>query len=546
VTLLNISSLLGGLAIFLYGMAQSRDSLQLVAGSRLRSAIATFTENRILGVTTGIVVTILLNSSSATTVMLVNFVSTGLMSLSQAMAVTLGASVGTTVTVQIISFKLSHYALLLVAIGFAVMYGSSRRRARYSGQLILSFGFIFYGMQLMGDATAPLKEAAAFRQMLSYLGEQPWAGFLGAAIFTGIVQASAATIGLLISLAIGGTMTIDVALPMVLGANVGTAVTALLAGLGSNPDGKRVAIAHMAYKAIAAGLCMTLLPWFRELTIWSSSDIIRQIANSHTIFNVSAALLFLPFTRIAAKAIEKYYHPEEEELAFAPKYLERRALETPVLAFGHVTREFMRMADIVNEMFKASRTAFEVGDPDQIAGIEAEDDKVDILNREIKLYLARLTQRDLTPDEADHEMELVGLANELENAGDIVNKNILALAKKFSHGGLSFSESGWEEIRDLHGKVAENFDLALVAFSTGNEELARKVVRHFENFERLESELRQAHMRRLHQAVPETFETSAIHMDLITYFVRVNAHVACIAKSVLRNRSRKDLLASEG
>ena len=214
-----------------------------------RTVIATITENRILGLATGIVVTILLNSSSATTVMLVNFVSTSLMSLSQAMAVTLGASIGTTVTVQIISFKVSHYALLLVAIGVAMMYGSSRRQARYMGQLVLSFGFIFYGMQLMGDATAPLKDAAAFKQMLDYLGQQPWAGFLGAALFTGIVQASAATIGLLISLAIGGTMTVDVALPMVLGANVGTAVTALLAGLGSNPEGKRVAIAHMAYRS---------------------------------------------------------------------------------------------------------------------------------------------------------------------------------------------------------------------------------------------------------------------------------------------------------
>lgn len=540
----DLISLVGGLAIFLYGMGLARDSLQLVAGARLRSIIATLTEHRLLGLVSGVALAVLLQSSNAATVMLVNFVSTGLMSLGQAMAVTLGAAVGSTVTVQVISFRVAAYGLVFVALGYLMMFTAKRRQLRYIGELVLSFGFIFFGMKLMGDSTSPLKDAGMFQEVLGYFARHPWAGFVAAAAFTGIVQASAATIGLVISLALGGSMTLDVALPMVLGANVGTSVTAILAGIGSPPEGKRVAIAQLIWKVTTAAGAMFLLGPLADAARFTADDVVRQIANAHTLFNLAAAVVAVPFVNLAAAALERFYQPERGQEIFGPKYLDTRALETPSLAFGQAMREFLRMADIVNDMFRDCYRVFEASDLDLLADIESRDDQVDILNREIKLYLARLTQRDLTSEQADHELELVTLSNYVENAGDTVTKNILPLAKKMISRGLLFSEDGWKEICDLHTKVSENFQLALAAFSTRDEGLARKVLRHATNFEHIEAELRQAHLERLHQAVPETFETSAIHMDLITYLVRVNQHVSQLAEAVLRDLTRRDAIAS--
>jgi phosphate:Na+ symporter len=542
---LDLTVLLGGLALFLYGMGLARESLQLAAGGRLRTIIAMVTENRILGLASGVVVTTLLQSSTATTVMLVNFTSTGLMSLGQALAVALGAGIGTTVTVQIISFKVSTYALLLVAAGFLPMFTAKRRQARYLGQLVLAFGFIFFGIDLMGQATAPLQDSVGFQSMLTYASRNPLVGLIAAALFTAVVQASAATIGLIISLAIGGSMTLDAAIPMVLGANVGTAITAILAGLGAPPDGKRIAVGYLIYKLLAAGLFLLFMGLFTEASSRTSDDLARQIANAHTIFNVVSAFVFLPLTGLGAIALTRFYRPPEPVEAFKPKYLDRRALDTPPLAFSHATREFMRMCDTVNEMLRDSIQVIERDDLDLAAEIEARDDKVDILNREIKLYLSRLSQSNLTPEQADQELELIMLSQEIENAGDIINKNILSLARKKASRGLLFSDEGWSELRDLHAKVCENFDLSLAAFSRNEEELARKVLRHRESMERLESDLRQAHIDRLHQAIPETFETSAIHMDLISYLVRVNGCVSRLAESVIRSQSRREALSQE-
>ena len=516
-----------------------------MAGARLRQIIATFTENRLLGIFSGTAVTVFLQSSTATTVMLVAFISTGLMSLAQAMSVTLGAGIGTSVTVQILSFKVSHLSLLAVAVGFAIRFVAKRRRVRYTGQLILAFGFIFFGMKLMGDATMPLKQASVFQEVIGYLGHNPLVAVLVGAAFTGVVQASAATIGLLISLSLSGSITLAVALPMMIGANVGTGLTSILIGVGASAEGKRVVAANLVYKLIAAIIALLLLHPFMVLTRWTSADLAHQIANAHTIFNLAAALVFLPFTNLAARTLERLYHPAPPGEVFRPRYLDRRALDTPALAFAHATREFLRAADIASDMLKDTITVFEKTDVDLLAAIESRDDRIDILNNEIKLYLAQLTQRDLAPEQAEQELELITLSNYIENAGDVITKNILPLAQKMISRGLLFSDEGWKEIRDLHQKVCENFDLAMAAYSTRDETLARKVLRHRNNFERIEAELRQAHLERLHQAVPETYETSAIHMDLITYLDRVNQHVCQLAASVIRDLERRAALATE-
>ncbi len=541
-TFLDLTITLGGLAIFLHGLGLARDGLQKLAGEKLRTIVGAVTKSRVLGLLSGAGVTAIIQSSTATTVMLVGFAASGVLTLAQAMAVLLGADVGTTITVQLLSFRLSNYALLLAFIGFAIRFGTRKRQARYLGDSILGFGLLFYGLKLMSDGASPLTRGEAFGRAAEYFADNPILGVLAAASFTVLLQGSAPTIGLLLSLAhsasTGGAahpLTLEAALPMVLGANLGTTVTPVLASMGQKPEGKRVALSHVLFKVAGVGIFLPLLPLFQKLVEMTAHDLARQIANAHTLFNVILALLFLPFTGLAAGLITRFYKPPEQE-KFGPRYLDPAAIETPSLAFGLATREFLRMCDIVRDMLQDSMRAFAKNDLDLIEDIEARDDKVDILNREIRFYLARLAQENMTPEQAERQMTLITMTADIENAGDTINKNLLSMARKKAVAGLQFSADGQREIELFHGKVVENFDLAITAFSTGDEELARKVLRHRDYLITIETQLKQKHIGRLHQGLPETLDTSSIHLDVFSYLRRVNNLVSNLAESVMANK----------
>ncbi len=538
-TFLDFTVLLGGLAIFLHGLSLTREGLQILAGEKLRTILFALVNNRLLGLASGALVTVIIQSSTATTVMLVGFAASSLMTLPQAMAVVLGADIGTTVVVQILSFRIATYALMLVAAGFAVRFFSKKRRNKYVGQAILGFGLVFFGMKLMGDATAPLRSAPLFLDLLRYLASKPFAGLAGAALATVLMQGSAPTIGLVIAMAASGSMTLSAALPMVLGANVGTTVIPIIAAASAPAEGKRVAFAHAFCKLLGAGLFLPFLGPFEHLVDQTAASMPRQIANAHTLFNVFNALAFLPFVNAGAALVRRWYNPPEEKERFQPKYLDPRAIESPALAFGNAQREFLRMSDIVADMVKDCIRCFEENDLDLVAEIEARDDKVDILNREIRFYLAKLGQEAMTPEQAERQMDLISLSNEIENVGDLVNKNILALARKKISHGLAFSRDGWAEIKDFHAKVCENFNLALVAFSTGDEEIARKVLRHRVKLVEIEGELKEKHIARLNQGLRESLETSSMHLDVLAYLRRINAYVGDLAAAVAGQREQR-------
>jgi phosphate:Na+ symporter len=242
---------------------------------------------------------------------------------------------------------------------------------------------------------------------------------------------------------------------------------------------------------------------------------------------------------VGARLLDRYYRPVEEKPKFGPKYLDQSALGAPALAFANAQRVFLRMADIVDDMFKDSLTVLANNDLDLLSDIEAREDKVDILNREIRFYLARLALEDMTAEQAQRQMNLITLTADLENVGDIVNKNILAIAQKKVAHSLTFSEEGWKELEGFYGKVAENFDLALSAFATGDEELAHKVVRHKAKLVEIETELKQRHIERLHRGLRESLETSGMHLDLLGYLRRINGVVAHLADAVLQNNTQR-------
>jgi phosphate:Na+ symporter len=539
VTFLDLTALLGGIAIFLHGLGLAREGLQIVAGDKLRSILFALSSNRVVGLVSGALVTTIVQSSTAVTVMLVGFASSSLMTLPQAMAVVLGADIGTTITVQLIAFRLSAYALVIVALGFAVRFFAHRRRVRYTGEAVMGFGLLFFGMKLMADATLPLRGSDLFLILLARLAENPFAGLTVGAVATVLMQGSAPTIGLLIAMASSGSMSIAAALPLVLGANVGTTILPIMAAAGQPAAGKRVAFGHAVFKLLGVAAFLPLLGSFTRLAAASAPSVARQIANAHSIFNVVTALAFLPFVGLSARLVSRFYLPSREQERFGPRYLDPRAVESPALAFGNAQREFMRMADIVADMVKDCLRCYEENDLDLAGDIEGRDDKVDILNREIRFYLARLGQEAMTREQANRQMELISLSNDIENAGDLVNRNILRLARRKVSRGLAFSREGWAEIRDFHGKVCENFDLALVSFSTGDEEIARKVLRHRAKLIEIETELKEKHIARLNQGLRESLETSSMHLDLLAYLRGVNGYVSNLADAVVRRRERE-------
>ena len=539
-TSLDLIALLGGMSLFLYGMFLSRDGIQHFAGERLKTIITTLTSNRVKGLAVGGVLTVLLQSSTALTVMLVGLAHAGVVTLAQAMPILLGADLGTTLTVQLIAFKVDRYALLIVTAGFVVMLFGKKQRTTFLGTLVFGFGLIFFGMKLMVDAVEPLRSVESFGAAIRFLGTSPVVSLLLSMVFTAIIHSSAATIGLVISLALAGTMTLEVAVPMVFGANIGTCFTALLAGIGSGASGKRVALAHVFWKVLGVLVAYPLMAPFIALVRATSPDVARQVANAHTMFNVGLALVFLPFTGLATAFMGRFFRADEErDRPFGPIYLDPTGVQTPALAMSYVAREAVRAARIVEEMLRATLVAFTERDRDLVDEAIRMDDKVDVLDREIKFYLAKVSKATYTVQQSQRELELMSFSGDLESIGDIVSKTIMPDARKYLAKGLTFSAEGMAEIACFHARVMKSFDMALAAFETHDELLARQVIREKEDLAEKETRLKQAHLERLHAGLKESFETSSIHIEFLSNLRRINALAARVAYTVV-NRHDDD------
>ena len=291
--ILLITSLFGGLGMFLYGMEMMSDGMKVTAGNKMRTILEKLTSNRFLAVGVGAFVTMVIQSSSATTVMLVSFVNSGLLSFAQGLGVILGSNIGSTVTAQIVAFKITDYALVLIAIGAIMSLFSKKDTAKNIGFVILGFGLLFYGMKVMSDTMKPLRSNPTFNSILVSF-ENPFMGILAGAVFTALVQSSSATTGIVITLASGGSITLEAGIPLILGANIGTCVTALLAGLNASREAKRVAIAHVTFNVIGVAVFCFWIPTFADMVAQTSDNVPRQIANAHTIFNIIATVIFIP------------------------------------------------------------------------------------------------------------------------------------------------------------------------------------------------------------------------------------------------------------
>ncbi len=539
---------MGGLAIFLYGIALMAHGLQKSAGSRMKAILKTLTSSRLMGFLVGVLVTAVIQSSSATTVMLVGFVSAQLLSLSQTIAVILGAGIGTTITAQIIAFKITDFALPLIALGFVVKAFAKRTSSRNFGEAILGFGLLFFGMFIMAEAVSPLRSVDGFTRILSSL-ENPIIGLLVGTFFTAIVQSSMATLGILITLASQGLLSLNAGIPLIFGANIGTCVTAYLASLNASREAKRVAVAHAFFKIFGVALFIWWIPDFSKLVLWVSPGetaslagtaaaaqvLPRQLANVHTIFNVVVTLFFLPLAPLVGRIIELLVPdlPDSARRGFQTRFLDKGLVKTPVLALAQSSREISRMAEQVQEMLRDIIHCFTKDDARLLAEIKKKDDAVDFLERQITHYLTQLSQEALSEEQSEQEVTLLFVVHELEHIGDVIETNLCELVKKKMDGTLEFSEEGKRELIEYHQKVYDNYQVATIAFLTDNRELAEKALGEKHEIIQLERKYRRSHIDRLHGNIKLSRESSEIHIDVIDSLRRIGSHSANIARAAL-------------
>ncbi len=537
-------SLFGGVLLLLYGIKLLNDGLQNAAGSKIRSLLRSLTSNRLTAVGAGAFITGIIQSSSATSVMLVGFVSAGLMSFRQTLAVILGADIGATLTVQLIAFHFYDYAVLLVGTGLCFVLFSKKMIWKSLGQGVLGFGFVFFSLKIMTDAMTPLQGNGLFQQVFVALTDAPFVGIALSAGITALIHSSAATMGIALALAQSGLVPLHSAIYIILGANIGTCATAFIASLRSPAEARRVAWAHILFKVFGVVLLLPFLSPFEGLAARTAPDLSRQIANAHTLFNVFMAILFLPFTGFFSQLITKLVPEKPEEKKFGPMYLDDHVLGTPSLALGQATREVLRESDIVRDMLLDVVKAFQSDDQSHIAAIKDMDNLIDLLDRHIRLYIARLSSSRLTESQSRRAMAVTETARNLENIGDIVDRNIMPLAMKRINKGLAFSQEGMAEIVSFHGRIVENFDAAISAFASNDRDLSDRVLRNKEELGALERELVQAHLDRLRRGFRESIETSHIHLDLIGNLARINSLITHIIYPIAeekRGRGREDV-----
>ena len=485
-----IMGLFGGLALFLFGLDQLATGLQAAAGESMKTFLAKLTKNRVLGAITGAVVTAVLNSSSVTTVLVVGFISAGLMTLSQSIAVIMGANIGSTATAQIVAFNVTRYALMMIGFGFVMLFAGKRDKVRQWGSMIMGLGLVFYGMGVMGDSMAPLRSYEPFMDLMVKM-EVPILGILAGALFTGLVQSSAATMGIAIVMASGGLVTLPAGIALALGANIGTCVTALLAAIGRPREGQRAALAHVLFNIAGVLLWVGFIDQLAELAIRFSpgspelsgsaklaAEVPRQIANANTIFNIINTLLFLPFTGVFAKVVTRILpdKPVDEKIVIEPRYLDTALLSTPSLALNQVRMEIGHVGEVLEGMWSRLGEAFESRSRDTFDEVARMDDQIDILHAEIVGYLGEIRQREMTDHESRDFLGLMSASTYMESMGDVLETTLVGLGHKMLDKEVQVSENMNLALHGLGRTVGKAVDAAIRSVTEESEAAAQEVL----------------------------------------------------------------------
>ncbi len=531
-TLSMTMSLLGGLALFLYGMKLMGEGLEKAAGDRLKRLLESLTRNPLMGLLVGVVFTMIIQSSSATTVMVVGFVNAGLLDLMQATGVILGANIGTTVTAWIVAgFQATAFMPLILLIGVAMMMFLKKLKLQRIGQVVAGFGMLFVGMGMMSDAMKPLAESAEFARLMTAFSNPIMALLVGVAV-TAIIQSSSASVGILEMLAIQGLVPLETSLYIIMGTNIGTCVTAMLSAVGATRTAKRAALIHLMFNVLGT-LVVFILVSLLPVSTWIGhiNGPALQIAVAHTSFKVFEVLCFVLLRKWLVKLVMILVPGEDKQgEGKSLKFLDDRILSTPPIAVAQICKEIERMGDIAIANLTRAMDAFFNKDSSLINEVEQSEDVVNYLNHEITRYMVAAAQLDLPASDVEQLGEMFHVVNDLERIGDHA-ENMAEYANSRIEEEIPFSEDGIAELRDMLDKTVALFKLSMEAFHTRDQHLLPRVLVQEENIDDMEKTLQQSHVDRLTRGAC-TPRSGMIFSDMLSNLERVADHATNVAFSI--------------
>jgi phosphate:Na+ symporter len=550
-----IFQILGGLGLFLFGMKIMSEGLQKVAGKKMRWILTVVSNNRFIGCGAGILVTSIIQSSSATTVMLVSFVDAGLINLVQAIGIILGANIGTTVTGQLIAFKISAYALPAIAAGVFLKFFMGKRKWMYVGDVLLGFGLVFYGLATMKAGFAPLKQEPAFLTLFTKFNADDLGGILmcilaGTAL-TMTVQSSSATVGITMALASQGLLTLEASVALILGDNIGTTITAELASIGASVNAHRTARAHTLFNVIGVFFIVLIFPLFLKVVLWISGfvmhmgppdlmiegerpNIARYIANSHTLFNVINAaffLMFLPYLVKVATWLTPYDKAKKDmDDLHHIKYVDLKFVEVPSVALGQAGLEIIRMGEAVQKMFKEVMHAFRERSLRELSKLRKREDALDILQREITQFLVKVMQGSISPEESREVRSLIRMTNNLERIGDATDR-IAGFMEELIEQGFHLSDEALKDYECISAEAWNFITLILDGMRHENEGILNKAHEIEANINRMEEDMKERHLLRL-QSGACNVDPGVAFVNILTAFQRMGGFCFNISQAV--------------
>jgi len=536
-------SLIGGLGFFFFGMQLMSNGLKKMAGGKLKAILRMATKIPIIGILVGAAVTTLIQSSSATTVMAVGFVNAGLLVLRQAICVVMGANIGTTFTAWIVSsiavFKVTNYSLPAIGIGFVLMRFGKTRKMRAFGQVILGFGLLFTGLSFMKDAFGPLKNSQFIRDTFAMLSYSPILGVLVGIIFTVLLQSSSATIAIVQVLAFNGVIGLDVAIPIMLGDNIGTTVTAQMAALGTNLAARRTAMAHTLFNVIGSMymLFFVYIGWFAKGLDFmipgelSAKNIMFYIAVSHSAFNVINTMVFFPFIGWLERLSILLVPKKKDSIEIGTQYLERHLLETPPIALEQARKETVHMLDLANKSIESAMKGFLENDYKEIKKIPDLENAIDNLQSEITQYLIEFSQRNLAEEETEELPVLIHNVNDIERVGDHA-VNIVELTERKMEEKLPFTDEAMDGLNFMWDEVRKMMEETREALKDKNIEIAKHALEREEKINQLQVELKEGHVNRLSKGECK-IKSGIIFLDLVDNLEKIADHLTNIAQGVI-------------
>ncbi len=545
-----ITGLVGGLALFLLGIQQLTRALQNVTSDRLRIMLVRLSGTPLRGAVSGTLTAGLIQSSTATVVLIIGFVVAGAMTLVPAVGVVLGANLGTTLTIQLIAFDVTRFALLMVAAGFAVSSIKRLDAFRSPGRIVMGLGLVFFGMDVMAGAVAPMQEHPFIAELLSDTSAIAIGLFAGAAL-TAIVQSSSATSGIVVVLASQGLVDLEVGIAILMGASIGHCVTPMIAGFGTARSGLRVAVVHAAVNTAGVGVAVWLIPQLADLAVWMSpsheglsgtaqqaAETPRQLANAYTVFKLGMLVVFLPFSRLIAHAVERLVPDRADDDRPGARYIDDDVLDTPDVALELSRRELGHLGGEVVEMLDAAMPTVLHGSEEALLELEEHDRRIDAIHAELLHYLGHIGGHEISDRQSDELLRSIAIANDLETIGDVIQTNLVQVGRRRLRDGVVPSEPTTEAVGAFHALIADRLRTTVQAIADGDRSLAQEIVDSKPLVEEQRLEIGSHLVERLRADAPNRVRSYEREVEVISHLQRISALTRHIARMMVTDRPR--------